>query len=181
MAKRFSTLCLVVAILAIVGTVVFGVLYVQQQSRQASLKSQIATTQQALGEYDSTALDEEKAAAEASLATEQAYFPSELDSATTLGSIFQLADQHQIAITSIAMIPEGNQNAGNHIYTPLSISLRATGTISKLEAFIEDLESGSLQAVALEDISLTGLEGTPVMSVNFSIYARSENVESEES
>ena len=169
------------AILASVGTVVFGMLYVQQQDRQASLESQIATTQQALGEYDFTTLDEERAAAEASLAAEQAYFPSEIDSAVALNSIIQLAQQHQIEIASITTTPEGDQNEGNHAYTPLSISLQATGIISKLEAFLEDLGSGSLQAAALEDITFSGLDETPSMTLNFSIYARLENDESEES
>ena len=172
MAKLF-TLSLIVGGTALVANVVLGVMYSQQLSQQESLRSQVTATTESLTEYGSTAsLEERLAAAEARLMAEQAYLPDWLGSNAVLDSVLQAAEESQVAIVAITTQLEEDKEWGNYVLSGLSIELEATGSPSEIQDFVNKLGMGALKAVNVHDISITEMTESPVVTLDFSVYAR---------
>jgi len=170
---KLSTLALIVGAAALVASAVLGVMYFQQQREQESLASQLAVGRESLTEYDSAAsLEERLAAVEARLIAEQAYFPDKLSSEATLTSILQIAQESQVTVVEISTQPERDQERGNHTYSALSVYLQVTGGLPELQDFVNKLEKGELKAVSIDEIGITGMEESPVVSLDFSVWAR---------
>ena len=171
MKIKLSTVALIVA--AVVATAVLGVMYLQQQSEQQLLSSELTAAKELLREYGSADnLEEQLADAEARLMIEQAYFPDKLSSEAILNSVLQLARESQVNVVAVMTQPGREEQRGNYTYFALSIHLEVTGSLPELQAFISKLEKGALKAVSIDDLSIAGIKDSPAASLRFSVHAR---------
>jgi len=175
MRIRLPTSALIVGIAALLATALVGVTYLPQQRERESLASQLSAARETLWEYSTAgSLDERLAAAEAELSAEQAYFPDKLSSAATLNSVLKLARESQVTIIDMNAQPARGEAIGNHTYSALSVHLQVAGSLPQVQEFVNRLQDGALKAVAIDEISITGMKESPTASLGFSVYARRE-------
>jgi len=173
MRIRLSTLALVVSAAALLANALLGVTYFQQQRERESLASELSAARESLSEYGGAAsLEERLAAAEARLKAEQALFPKKMSSAATLNDVLQLAQESQVKIVDMKTQPGRDEKRGDHTYSALSVHLQVAGGLPELQTFLSKLEKGALKAVAIDEISITGMKESPAASLGFSVWSR---------
>lgn len=168
-AKLFMvTMAIIVAVYTLLG-----VAWLQQLRERESLASQLSAASESLREYGTAASREKRlAAAKARLLAEQGVFPKKLSSGATLNDVLQLAKESQVKIIDVTTQPGSDEKRGDHTYFSLSIHLQVAGSLPELQAFLSRLEKGALKAVAIDEISITGMKESPAASLGFSVYAR---------
>jgi Tfp pilus assembly protein PilO len=165
---------LVLGVAALVAVVVLAGFYFKRNSQRGALDSDIAETTEQLKDYDSKeALQQRLEEARARLDQEKAFFPQELSSGDVLDSVLALASDSGVNVVSLNTQPAKEENRGEHTYSALFIDLEVQGSLQQLEKFLEGLEGGTMKTVALQEISLVGMDSSPSVSLEFYVYARS--------
>jgi len=167
---KLSTLTLFITAVALVGLAVLAVMYIQERREQGALASEIEAARQSLAEYGDAAGSQGRLAiAEAELAVEQAAFPSLLSGAGIVGALMHLAEENGLRVADIKTQPGTEKEVGEHTYRAMSVNVQVEGTLRALRTFVGDVESGSLQAVRVDELSITGIERPSTASWRVSV------------
>jgi len=178
MRSRLRTAALIVCVAAMVASAVFGVGYVQQEPTKDALATELTAARQSLSDQSSQSerqaaeqarrMQERLSAAEAELeearvalagargTVEQAYSPTRLSTGGVLRGIFELASESRVDVLSVTTETQEDENRGDQTFSRLSIELRVAGRLASIAAFVNELEEGSVKAVNIDDVSVTG-------------------------
>jgi len=181
---KFSTVALVVCVVAIVANAVLGVMYFKQGDEQELLASELDLAGDALMEYNGNAsileeqlavvearlLEEQQALTDARLVAEQLNPLDELSSGTILDRILQLAKESKIEIVVISTQPEGDEEIDSLAFSTLLINLQARGKLKDLAVFIDQVENGQFSIVSINEISIDGSGESYDTILDFSVY-----------
>lgn len=159
---KLSALALAVMAIALVGHVLLGVTYLQQQREHDALALEIEAAMQALVAYgDAGSPQGQRTSAEAELVVAQAALPSRLDGPGVVGALIRLAEETGLRVSDVKTVPGREQQVGEHIFAALSVHVQIEGTLSALRAFVSKMENGALQASRLDELSITGIAEPP--------------------
>lgn len=162
-------LALAITALALLSLAVLAGTILQQQREQDVLASGIEAARQSFAGFgDSASNQQQQAKAQAELATEQAAFPSRLSGPGTVGALIQLAEESGLKVINLKTQPGREQQVGEHTYGALSVHIQVEGTVSVLRTFVGKLERGALQAVRVDELTVTGLEQLPTADLGLS-------------
>jgi hypothetical protein len=161
-----------------VGSAVFGVGYVQQRPVKEALAVELTVARQSLSELDSMSeeqraeearrVQEELAAAKAEVESEklavaeavrtleQEYASDMLSTGGILKGIFELAADNRVDVVAVSAGSDGGQTRGGQSFLTLALDLKVVGRLSNLAAFVNELETGSVKSVAIDNIAITG-------------------------
>ncbi len=154
-----SALAVVIMAMALAGHAVLAGIYFHQQRQKDALALEIEAVRQSLAEYDDAARSrEQRAAAEAELAAEQAHFPSWLSGPCTVGPLIQLAEENGLRLVDVKTQLGSEQQVGEHTYHALSVHVQVEGSLGALRAFVSQLENGALPAAKVDELSIGGIE-----------------------
>lgn len=154
-----STLVPVITAVALVGLAALAVMYIQERREQGALASEIEAARHSISEYGLAASRQERlAVAEAALAVEQTAFPSVLSGPAIVGALMQLAEENGLRVADIKTQPGTENQVREHTYRALSVNVQVEGTLRALRTFIGDVESGAIQAVRVDGLSITGIK-----------------------
>lgn len=182
-----SKLPVIVLILALLTAYIFfGTDYMKRREEHRVLADQIAQVSETIVVVPQPAqdLEERLAAAKENLATEQSKFPDSVSSTEIIDTILKLADESEVKAIPLVTEPWSTKKIGEHEYRVFRLHLRVEGSFLQLVYFVNQLESGELEALVVEDLSVTrdneqaaehGIsEGTVAItaSLNLAIYAR---------
>ena len=163
LSVKLSALIVVIMAMALAGHAVIAGTYFQQQRQKDALAFEIETVRQSLAEHgDAASSQEQRAAAEAELAAEQAHFPSWLSGPGTVGPLIQLAEENGLRLVDVKTQPGREQQVGEHTYHALSVHVQVEGSLGALRAFVSRLENGALQATKVDELSIAGIEAPSV-------------------
>jgi hypothetical protein len=165
--------------------------YLNQRKEQKALTSQIAEVTQTLGDMPEPPqnLEQQLAAAEASLVAEQDAFPGKMDTTQVVDTILRLADDCQVKAIPLITEPWSKENIGQHDYYVFRLNLAVEGSFSQLVNFVGELENGGFNTLIVENVSLTRLsqqsedEGANeetilvIASLDLAIYTQSLNTD----
>ncbi|GEM_PF-883482 len=169
-------------IILLMGYAVLGMNYLNQRQEHEALTAQIAEVNQTLNEIPQPPQDIEQqlAAAQAGLTTEQSSFPSEINTTQLVNSILEVASDCGVKATPMATQPWAVEMVGKHSYPILRLTIAVEGSFPQLATFAHELEGGEYATLVIEDLSATrGTEesedGTiPITgSLELAIYTRS--------
>ncbi|MEE8372676.1 MAG: hypothetical protein V3R87_02945 [Dehalococcoidia bacterium] len=178
MRSRLRTAALIVCVAAMVASAISGVGYVQQRSTNDALATELTAARQSLSDKSSQSeqqaaeqarrmqqrlsaaeaeVEEAKAALAGARSTfEQAYSPTKLSTGGILRGIFELASESRVDVVSVTTETQEDENRGDQTLGRLSIEMRVAGRLASIAAFVNELEEGSVKAVNINDISITG-------------------------
>jgi len=180
MSRSRLLIALLVIILLVVYTY-FGTDYMKQRREHEVLAAQITEVTGTIAEIPEPALDlgEQLAAVQASLAAEQAKFPSKLNSTRVINAILSIADDCQVKAIPLVSEPWLTENIGEHDYRVFRLNVAVEGSLQQLLSFVSQLENGELKTLIIEDVSVTGAGEQPegrnvpiTASLALAIYAR---------
>ena len=151
---------LLIAFLIIILLVVyylFGMDYMKQRKQHEALTSQIADVPRTLAQIPKPPenLEQQLAAARASLAAEQSAFPSKMNSTQIINTILKLADDCEVKAIPLITDPWSTENVGEHDCRVFRLNVAVQGSFSHLVSFISKLENGELKTLIVEDLSVT--------------------------
>jgi len=163
-----------------------GTGYIKQQKEQKELTYQTADVTQALAQMPEPPqdLEQQLAAAQASLAAEQKAFPTKMNTTQVINTILELADECEVKAIPLVTQPWVMEMVGEHGYDVFRLSVVVEGSLPQLLHFVSKLERGEFNTLLVENLSVTTesqpseeeiSEGTvPVAAtLNLAIYARS--------
>lgn len=174
----------IIALLAVY--VHLGMGYMGQVEEHEALTSQIAGVRQALAQIPEAPqyLEQQLAAAEASLAAVQDAFPSRINSTEVIEAILELAENTDVKAIPLGIQPWSIETVGEHNYGVLRLTAAVQGGFSQLLSFVSQLENGEFKTLIVENLSVTRVAGrsekgsipeeiTPVTaSLNLVIHSR---------
>jgi len=177
---------ILIATLIIILLIVYyflGTDYMKQRQQNAELTSQITGITQTLAQMPEPphGLEQQLAAAQASLTAEQSAFPGKMNSTHIVNTILKLADDHEVKAVPVVTRPWSIETAGEHDYYVFRLNVAVTGNFSQLVGFVNKLENGELETLTVEDLSVTRqpagesvTDGTiPVTaSLNLAVFAQ---------
>ena len=159
---KLSAVALAVMAIALVGHVVLGVTYFQQQRERDALALEIEAASQTLVAYgDAGSPQGQRTSAEAELVAAQAALPSRLNGPGVVGALIRLAEETGLTVSDVKTVPGREQQVGEHTFAALSVHVQIEGTLSALRAFVSKMESGALQATRLDELGITGIAQPP--------------------
>jgi len=181
---------LLITLLVIILLVVYYLLgtgYMKQQKEQKELTSQTTDVTQTLAQMPEPPqdLEQQLAAAQASLAAEQNAFPTKMNTTQVINTILELADECEVKAIPLVTQPWSMEMVGEHSYDVFRLSVVVEGNLPQLLAFISKLEKGEFTTLLVENLSAT-TESQPseeevsggtipaAASLNLAIYARSQ-------
>jgi len=134
-----------------------GFNYLKQRQAQQELTSQIGETSQTIREIPKPAQDltQQLETAQASLATEQASFPSQIATTQVINSILGMAEGCGIKAIPMVTQPWSTETVGQHSYRVLRLMLSVEGSLSQLTNFVAQLEKGEYATMVIESLSAT--------------------------
>ncbi len=130
-------------------------------------------------------LEQQLAAAQASLVAEQSIFPIKVNSTEVVNTILELADDSGVKAVPLVTEPWSIQDVGEHGYYVFRLNVAVEGILSELSSFVSILENGRFRTLVVEDLSVTRVseqseeegisEGTIsfVASLDLAIYTQS--------
>jgi len=170
---RLPVASLVVCILALVGCGLVGWIYLQGQREGESLRTQLYSARRELRKHGAEVSRQEQLTdALTTLAAEREYFPQTLDSVQTLEDVLLLAEVSGVRVSDVKTRPSKDRKVGQHTYEALSVSLQVEGDLPRIQAFLDGLENGSAGAAFLNQLAVSGIEGSPMAILSVSAYAR---------
>lgn len=159
---KFSAVALAVMAIALVGHVLLGVTYLQQQREHDALALEIEAAMQALVAYgDAGSPQGQRTSAEAELVAAQVALPSRLNGPAVVGALIRLAEETGLRVSDVKTVPGREQQVGENTFAALSIHVQIEGTLIALRAFVSKMENGALQASRLDELSITGIGQPP--------------------
>lgn len=171
---KTSTLTRVLLIGGALGIVylAFGMVYLQQQHRQDELRSKIAISQRVVAEEPRShrILEEELEKAVGRLAASWLAFPKKQSSTEVIDAVQKEVQASQVELLSIESGSMEAEKIGEHSYLVLSFTLAVSGELPKLQAFLHQLEAGTIATLVVDSVNLDELGDSFVMSLRFSIY-----------
>jgi len=153
---------LLVAVLVIALSAAYcflGLDYAKQNREQARLKSEIADAEQALAQVPlpPQGLEEQLAAAQASLAAEQMAIPGEINSNQLIDTILNLAKEHGVQAIPLVTQPWSTANVGGYAYRVFRINVEVEGSFAQLNNFISSLENVEFETLLVEHLRIIGI------------------------
>ena len=191
MRSRVAGATLIVCLVALVATAVFGVGYVQQRPVREALSTELTAARRTLeGLADMSdeqraaedrRLQEELAAAEAELESEkqalaeakwmldQAYRYEMLSTGGVLNGAFQLAAEKRVEILAVSAEYQGRERRGDRFFATLALDVKVAGRLSDVAAFVNELERGPVKAVTIGSIVVTGEGSVHIADLELSV------------
>ncbi|MBM3156620.1 MAG: hypothetical protein FJ004_04980 [Chloroflexi bacterium] len=184
MKVKFSTMALILLFCVLFANVVMVYLYFHKQDEQALLSTELVEAQDTLSvsEGNITGLQEQKPAAEARLKeaqlavaqarakVEQYYSAKGLSEISILDSILELVLENRVEIVKISTKPVTVESDANHIYSALSVEMSVSGGLAEVASFVSELENRAIKVVAIDSITMSGVDGSYVASLTFSVF-----------
>lgn len=175
---------LVITAVALTGYVYLnlGMGYIGQRNEHEALISEIAGVRRALVHIPEAPqdLEQQLAAAQASLAAAQGAFPGKIHSTEVINAILELAENTDVNALPLVTQPWAVETVGGHSYGVLRLTVAIEGGFSQLLNFIRKLENGELKTLIVANLSVTRVAGqsekeiTPVTaSLSLAVYTRS--------
>ena len=176
-----------IVFILLVTSYLLGMDYLNQLKEHETLTSQISEVSQTLAQLPQPPqdLEQQLAAAEASLAVLASAFPSQISSNEVIDTILKLADDCEVKAVPLLTKPWSTEKVGEHDYHVFRLSLTVTGSFSQLISFTSKLENGEFKTLIIEKLSVTIVSGQseeesaaeetiPIMaSLDLAIYAQS--------
>ncbi|OGO32503.1 MAG: hypothetical protein A2Z29_06795 [Chloroflexi bacterium RBG_16_56_11] len=183
-AKSLLIIVLVVALLA--GYYWLGTDYLRQRRDNRGLTAQIADNSVILSQLPKYPADlkEQQAAAQAGLDTARKSFPQNLNSTRIINTILEIAGEMEVKAVPLVTQPWTSMSTGEFSYSVFRLNVMASGTYTRVSGFLERLETGELETLVVENISvdrpgsLPGInevsEADPIISadLDLAIYSR---------
>ncbi len=188
---KLCTISLIVGVVALVGSIMFGALYLMSGGGHDVLAADLATRQEKLARYQSVSsleeqlaivedrLEEVRAAHEAArLIAEQAYSAGGLNNGSVLEAVLDFADDNNVDIYSVVTEPEiadidvgagGGEGSDDLVYYRLLFEMEVTGSLTNSGKFLDDLELGELRTVQINDIEISSDGDLYGATVHFSV------------
>lgn len=164
-----------VLILALYGLIVRGIL--REREQQAALEMQIEPFEMALADQQGGAQvlptrQAELATLQAELAEIQIAFPSELDSTDVLDHILTSAANQGVTLSQVLQIGDTlTDTVGADTYYVFTYDVQVEGRLDAIAAFLAALESGSIETLILDQISLE-VQPTPAAEYQTSLVVK---------
>ena len=159
---------------ALVGHAIIAVRFLQRQTEQEALTSELEMTTQTLyGIGDPQSHVRELSTAESELETLQSIFLSRVSGPATVNRLIQLAERNDMRVTDVQTQPGLEEEVGEHTYRALVIEVRLEGTLSALRDFLSEMESDGVAASRLDRLSITDITRLNLeSSLQFSVFVR---------
>lgn len=93
-----------------------------------------------------------------------AQFPANRSVPATMESFIGLAENHDLTVVSARSQPGENIVSGEHTYLNLQIDVELQGNESALFSFLSDVEEGAMSAATVEELSVSTLEESSLVS-----------------
>jgi Tfp pilus assembly protein PilO len=163
-----------VLILALYGLIVRGIL--REREQQAALEMQIEPFEMALADQQGGAQvlptrQAELATLQAELAGIQIAFPSEFNSTDVLDHIVTAATNHGVNLRQVQVQDPLTDTLGADTYYVFTYDVEVEGRLGAIAAFLAALESGSIETLILDQISLEA-QPTPAAEYQTSLVVR---------
>ncbi len=161
MSKRAITIVGVtvgaVVILALYALIVRGIL--SEREQQDLIEMQIEPLESALTAKQQGAKvlsdrQAELATLQAELEEAQFAFPSEVDSTQVLSFVYAAAEANQVTTPSVEYRPSITVTLGGSTYSIFAYDVEVEGDLAAIANFIEELELGPVETLALDQILL---------------------------
>ena len=188
---KIYAISLIVGVVALMGTIVFGVLYFMSGDGQDALAAELAARQDKLASYQSvSSLEEQLAVVEdrledvraaheaAKRKAEQAYSAGGLNNGSVLESVLAFADRNNIDVKGVITEPtvvdietgtQGGAGSEDLVYHRLEFEIEIEGSLTNIGQFINDLENGNLKIVLINNIEISDEVSSYAATVNFSV------------
>jgi hypothetical protein len=157
---------LLIVILVVVLLVVYYLLgtdYLKQRREHEALASQIAGATSTLAQMPPppTDLETRLTAAQADMDTARNAFPDRLNSTRIIDTILILADDTGIRAIPLVTQPWKTENVNDISYSVFRLNIVAAGTFEQLSDFLNQLESGELETLVIEYLTVARATETP--------------------
>jgi hypothetical protein len=161
-----NTKKLLMALLIIILIVVYYLLgtdYLKQMKQHDSLPSQIAEVDRNLAQIPAPPadLEQQMAAARMELDTARDTLPGELNSTGIINTILRLADDIGVKAVPLVTQPWTTKGSDNNTYSVFRLNVAVTGTFTQLVSFLNQLETGELKTLVMENLSVSRADEQP--------------------
>ena len=184
--NKLTTISLFIGAVALLCSVVLGIMYFRTDGVYSSLASELETSKEKLASSEAvsdlqeqlatinTHLDEVRESyEEARTAVDESNAMGTLHNGSIIESVLQQAADNRVEVTSIStelnIINGGNtdteseldseqesEKGSDQLYTSLSMELYLQGGLSDIAAFVDDLENGDIRNVHIDNIRISG-------------------------
>jgi hypothetical protein len=171
--RRFVTASLVAATLMLLGCLGIGYLYLKQQDTRTALASQLQVSRAMLARLGSAeSRQENMAAAQSMLVGNQTLIPVGRTNTAVVNEVLKVAQESRVQIDQVEAHPAKAKKVNNSTFTVLSVNVVTRGTISQIEAFLHDVESGGVKAAVVERVTISSIYDSPIASISIVAYSR---------
>lgn len=162
-----------VIVLALVGLVVLGIFYMNEESDQDKLADTRVEKQQELDSMESDVVDEDALLAEAlkKLDETHAGFPADMDSTDLLSLILDYQRETHVDIQPLTVQPGGEIEIAGQTYISVGFTATVSGSLPNIMAFINKLENGDISTFSVSGINLSGSGGNWSTSMSASVIS----------
>lgn len=162
-----------VIVLALVGLIMLGVLYMGEESDHDALAETRVEKQAELDGLKAGEVDENAILAEAQAELEQlsSVFPAEMDDVDVMEFLMDLAHETNVTIDLKAGNPVEQEIAGGY-YLSVPVTANINGTHSDVLNFIDRLESGEIATINITKCTISGEGAQWSASLTFGLTSR---------
>jgi hypothetical protein len=158
---------LLIAALVVVLLVVYYLLgtgYLKGQRDSQAMTSQIADTSWLLAQVPPLPTDQEArlATAEADLEAAKQAFPAYLNSTRTINTILKIAEETGVKAIPLITQPWKIQDINGFSYSVFRLNVTASGNFTRVSSFLERLETGELETLVIENLTVDTASGVPL-------------------
>lgn len=162
-----------VILLTLVGLVVLGIFYMNEESDQDKLADTIDEKQQELDALGSNVVDEEALLADALKKLDEMHegFPADLDSTDVLTIILDYEKETNISAMPLMVQPATELEIAGQTYISVGFTATVSGSLPNILAFIDKLENGEISTFTVRGINLSGSGGDWSTSMSASVIS----------
>jgi hypothetical protein len=149
-------LIIILAAILLAAYYSIGTGYLKQRHEYVALASQITGATGKLAEIPPPPadLDQRLADAQANLDAVKNSLPGQMNSTAMVNSILEIAEGVGVKAIPLVTQPWTTQSIGDHDYSVFRFGVSATGTFTQLANFLKQLETGELDTLVIENLSL---------------------------
>jgi len=136
----------------------FGMDYLRQSDALSALTAELADAAEELTQapaHSRNDLDEQLAAAEATLSEARSEFPSEIDRTQAIDAILKLASDSGVKTLALVAQPWATVSIQGSDYRVIQLDLEIEGSFSQVVSFITELENEALKTLVINEVRVT--------------------------
>jgi len=150
---------IVIAVAFVAGNIVLYLNWSSARAEQSDLEREKSTAQVNLNIANDN-FNVEKLQAQLSALSGSPNFPTSVSPVQLSLYLAARAQAHKVDLVSITLIPAATENIGGKPYTRYGVNVVATGSLTKVSAFLTSLEEGPFDTLRIENVIYTETDNT---------------------